>query len=81
MSALAGIGSEETKEQTFDSRLAHIANVISVTERLHFRPNDANVDNCERSLRGAAAILMQLWDEVQGIKETRAAQPRQLEHA
>ncbi|MBE7619286.1 hypothetical protein GL297_06525 [Komagataeibacter sp. FXV2] len=46
----------------------------AVCNRIYHEPDQANTDNCERSLREAAHGIMQMWNDVQRIKQERTRQ-------
>ncbi|CAI9119557.1 hypothetical protein [Brytella acorum] len=56
------------KAMTLEECADAIGRSLAVAERIHDRPKEANIGNCERSLRSAARTLIYLWGRVQGEK-------------
>ncbi|NHN93445.1 hypothetical protein [Acetobacter sicerae] len=69
MSALVAVGSPERLD--WDEVAKRIGDLTTVWSRLEHRTSEVNTSNCERSLRNAAAAIMQLWDDVQAEKSRR----------
>lgn len=66
MSALAAIPQDTARsEGWFEEGADYIGRALAVLAKLQDTPDKVNVDNCERSLRGAAMTLKDLWERVQ----------------
>ena len=69
---------EDARPLTSTEVAGELGKALAVCTRIYHKPEHANPDNCERSLRDAAHSIMQMWNDVQRIKQERATQ---LPHA
>ncbi|MBV0890008.1 hypothetical protein KTQ54_16020 [Komagataeibacter oboediens] len=65
---------EDAQPLTSTEVAGELGKALAVCTRIYHHPDKANTDNCERSLRAAAHGIMQMWNDVQRIKQERTRQ-------
>ncbi|RBM05961.1 hypothetical protein NJLHNGOC_11690 [Novacetimonas cocois] len=65
---------EDAQHLSANEVAGELGKALAVCDRIYHEPDRANTDNCERSLREAAHGIMQMWNDVQRIKQERTRQ-------
>ncbi|MCE2564168.1 hypothetical protein [Komagataeibacter sp. FNDCF1] len=65
---------EDAQPLTSTEVAGELGKALAVCTRIYHHPDKADTDNCERSLRAAAHGIMQMWNDVQRIKQERTRQ-------